>query len=169
VVTALPVIAEDLGLITHEVTALREACGFPGMRVMQFAFDDTSANPYLPHNYERQTVAYTGTHDNDTTVGWWNSAQTFQRQAARAYLGPLADTEIHWAMIQSLSQSVANTVVVPFQDVLGLDGGHRMNTPGMAQDCWEWRFNWSQVMNEPARRLAKMTRAHGRNLPTHQE
>ncbi|WP_240538270.1 4-alpha-glucanotransferase [Rhodoferax sp. PAMC 29310] len=167
VYTTLPVIAEDLGLITHEVTALREACGFPGMRVMQFAFDDTSANPYLPHNYERQTVAYTGTHDNDTTVGWWNSAQTFQRQAARAYLGPLADTEIHWAMIQSLSQSVANTVVVPFQDVLGLDGGHRMNTPGMAQDCWEWRFNWSQVMNEPARRLAEMTRAHGRNLPTH--
>jgi 4-alpha-glucanotransferase len=166
--TGLPVIAEDLGLITREVTALREACGFPGMRVMQFAFDDTPANPYLPHNYPHQTVAYTGTHDNDTTVGWWQSANGFQRQAARAYLGPLADTEIHWAMIQSLSQSVANTVVFPFQDVLGLDGWHRMNTPGVAHGCWAWRFDWPQVANEPAHRLAEITRAHGRNLgPQH--
>ena len=165
--SALPVIAEDLGLITNEVTALRESCGFPGMRVMQFAFDDTPANAYLPHNYTPQTVAYTGTHDNDTTVGWWQNANLFQRHAARAYLGPLADTEIHWAMIQSLSQSVANTVVFPFQDVLGLDGWHRMNTPGVAHGCWEWRFDWHQVVNEPARRLEEVTRAHGRNLPTH--
>lgn len=163
----LPIIAEDLGLITDEVTNLRLACGFPGMRVMQFAFGDTAANPYLPHNYEVATVAYTGTHDNDTSVGWWQCAGAAQRQAARAYLGPLADSEIHWAMMQSLSQSVAQAVIFPFQDVLGLDGAHRMNTPGLAQGCWSWRFDWSQVGHEPARRLATLTRAHGRNPSAH--
>lgn len=161
----LPIIAEDLGVITPAVTALRQACGFPGMRVMQFAFGDTSANPYLPHNFEAQTVAYTGTHDNDTTLGWWQTVGAEQRHAARAYLGPLADTEIHWAMMQSLSQSVANMVVFPLQDVLGLDGTHRMNTPGVGQGCWQWRFEWPQVRQDPARRLADLTRAHGRNLP----
>jgi 4-alpha-glucanotransferase len=161
---ALPIIAEDLGVITPAVVALRQACGFPGMRVMQFAFGDTPANPYLPHNFEAQTVAYTGTHDNDTSLGWWQTASAAQRHAARCYLGPQADTEIHWAMMQSLSQSVANTVIFPLQDVLGLDGAHRMNTPGVAQGCWEWRFDWSQVPDEPARRLSALTHAHGRNL-----
>ncbi len=161
----LPIIAEDLGIITPAVTALCKACGFPGMRVMQFAFGDTPANPYLPHNFEAQTVAYTGTHDNDTTLGWWQTASPAERCAARNYLGPQVDVEIHWAMMQSLSQSQANTVVFPFQDVLGLDGAHRMNTPGVAQGCWQWRFDWSEVGDEPARRLAHMTRAHGRNQP----
>lgn len=159
----LPIIAEDLGIITAEVTALRQACGFPGMRVMQFAFGDTAANPYLPHNFEAQTVAYTGTHDNDTSLGWWQGASTAERHAARSYLGPQADSEIHWAMIRALSQSVANMVIVPLQDVLGLDGAHRMNTPGVAQGCWEWRFDWDQVQPEHARRLAELTHAHGRN------
>jgi 4-alpha-glucanotransferase len=161
----LPIIAEDLGVITPAVSALRQACGFPGMRVMQFAFGDTPANPYLPHNFEAPTVAYTGTHDNDTTLGWWQTLDAGQRHVVRAYLGPLADTEIHWAMMQSLSQSVANMVVFPFQDVLGLDGTHRMNTPGVAYGCWQWRFVWPQVLEEPARRLADLTRAHGRNQP----
>jgi 4-alpha-glucanotransferase len=160
----LPIIAEDLGQITPAVTALRQACGFPGMRVMQFAFGDSSANPYLPHNFAPQTVAYTGTHDNDTSLGWWHTASAAERHAARAYLGPLVDTEIHWAMMQSLSQSVANTIIFPLQDVLGLDGAHRMNTPGVAQGCWQWRFDWPQVREGPARRLAAFTRAHGRNL-----
>jgi 4-alpha-glucanotransferase len=161
----LPLIAEDLGIITPAVTALRQACGFPGMRVLQFAFGDTPANPYLPHNFEAQTVAYTGTHDNDTSLGWWQTASAGERHAARCYLGPLADTEIHWAMMQSLSQSLANMVLFPLQDVLGLDGAHRMNTPGVAQGCWEWRFDWSQVPEAAARRLAELTRAHGRNGP----
>jgi 4-alpha-glucanotransferase len=161
---SLPIIAEDLGIITPAVTALRRECGFPGMRVMQFAFGDTPANPYLPHNFEAQTVAYTGTHDNDTSLGWWRTASVTERHAARAYLGPQADIEIHWAMMQSLSQSVANTVVFPLQDVLGLDGAHRMNTPGVAQGCWQWRFTWSQIPEETARRLGGMTHAHGRNL-----
>lgn len=161
----LPIIAEDLGEITPAVTALRQACGFPGMRVLQFAFGDTPANPYLPHNYETQTVAYTGTHDNNTTVGWWQEASPTEQDAVRRYLGPQVDTEIHWAMVQALSQSVANTVIIPFQDVLGLDGAHRMNTPGQALDCWQWRFDWRNIGGDaPAQRLAALTRAHGRNL-----
>jgi 4-alpha-glucanotransferase len=162
---SLPIIAEDLGIITPAVTALRQECGFPGMRVMQFAFGDTSANPYLPHNFEAQTVAYTGTHDNDTSVGWWNTASAAERDAARCYLGPQVDMEIHWAMVQSLSQSVASTVVFPLQDVLGLDGMHRMNSPGVAQGCWQWRFEWRQMHEETARRLGGLTHAHGRNMP----
>ena len=160
----LPIIAEDLGIITYEVTQLRQSCGFPGMRVMQFAFGDTFDNPYLPHNFDAQTVAYTGTHDNDTSLGWWNTASGAERSAARAYLGPLVDTEIHWAMMQSLSQSVARTVIFPLQDVLGLDGTHRMNTPGLADGCWQWRFEWRQV-DAQALRLANLTHAHGRNRP----
>ncbi|MDQ7743691.1 4-alpha-glucanotransferase [Hydrogenophaga pseudoflava] len=158
----LPIIAEDLGLITPEVTALREACGFPGMRILQFAFGSGPKNPYLPHNLERHAVAYTGTHDNETTVGWWASAPAGERHAALDYLGPCIATEPHWTLVRAASQSVVNTVVVPFQDVLGLDTRHRMNTPGMATGCWEWRFEWSQVNHEPAERLAAMTRAHGR-------
>lgn len=159
----LPVIAEDLGLITEAVHRLREDCGFPGMRVAQFAFGDTAANPYLPHNYEPRTVAYTGTHDNDTTVGWWQSMDAAQRRKVLDYLGPAAAQEIHWALLQSLSQSVARTLVVPLQDVLGLDGSHRMNTPGHTEGCWRWRFEWSQIGPEAGARLAAMARAHGRS------
>ncbi len=158
----LPIIAEDLGLITPEVTALREACGYPGMRILQFAFGSGPANPYLPHNLGRQCVAYTGTHDNETTVGWWASAMAGEKNAARDYLGPCMDTEPHWTLIRALSQSIASTLILPFQDVLGLDTRHRMNTPGLATGCWEWRFQWTQVNHEPAERLAAMTRAHGR-------
>ena len=158
----LPLIAEDLGLITPAVTALRTACGYPGMRVLQFAFADTPADPYLPHNYVPLTVAYTGTHDNDTTVGWWQQLSAQEREAVRRYLGPQADGEIHWAMIRALSQSVANTAVYPFQDVLGLDGAHRMNLPGRSEGCWEWRFEWHRVGDAPAQRLAAVTQAHGR-------
>ena len=158
----LPVIAEDLGLITDAVTKLRRACGFPGMRVMQFAFGDTAGNPYLPHNFEPSTVAYTGTHDNDTSIGWWQQASEAERDLAGDYLGPQANQEIHWAMIQSLSQSVARTLMIPLQDVLGLDGRHRMNTPGQAQGCWTWRFDWAQIDAVPAARLKAMAHAHGR-------
>jgi 4-alpha-glucanotransferase len=160
---ALPLIAEDLGVITPAVAELRIDCGFPGMRVLQFAFGDTSGNPYLPHNYDRRTVAYTGTHDNDTTVGWWRQLGGNERDAVRRYLGPQADQQIHWAMIRALSQSVANTVLYPLQDVLGLDGTHRMNVPGCPDGCWEWRFEWQQVGDTAGAGLAAMTQAHGRS------
>ena len=159
----LPIIAEDLGIITDAVRTLRSECEFPGMRVLQFAFGDSARNPYLPHNYEPQTVAYTGTHDNDTSVGWWQQAQPQERAAAYDYLGPLAEREIHWAMIGALSQSVARTLLVPLQDVLGLDTAHRMNTPGQASGCWTWRFEWSQISSAPAHRLKAMAIAHGRS------
>jgi 4-alpha-glucanotransferase len=159
---SLPLLAEDLGSITPAVTDLRTACGFPGMRVLQFAFADTPANPYLPHNYVPQTVAYTGTHDNDTAVGWWRQLGARERETVRHYLGPQADEHIHWAMIRALSQSVARTVIYPFQDVLGLDGAHRMNIPARSQACWEWRFEWRQVGEAAAAQLAAITQAHGR-------
>jgi 4-alpha-glucanotransferase len=158
----LPLIAEDLGLITQQVTDLRENNGFPGMRILQFAFGDTPGNPYLPHNYPRQTVAYTGTHDNNTALGWWQGLGRSEREAALRYLGPQAETQIHWAMVRAVSQSVANTVIHPFADILGLDASHRMNTPGQPLGCWEWRFEWSQVGDAAAIQLAQITQAHGR-------
>lgn len=163
------IIAEDLGLITPAVTALRQACGFPGMRVLQFAFGDNAANPYLPHNYDTNTVAFTGTHDNDTTLGWWQQLGEEQRGAVRHYLGPEADHAIAWCAIRALSHSVANTTIYPFQDVLGLDGSHRMNVPGRGEGCWEWRFEWSQVGAAPAAELASITRANRRFPPPPQE
>lgn len=158
----LPFIAEDLGVITDAVTRLRLAHGFPGMRVMQFGFDGSPGNMHLPHNLAAGIVACSGTHDNDTTVGWWQSLDTRTRDAVRHYLGPLVDTEIHWTMVQALSQSAANTLIVPFQDVLGLDSRHRMNVPGQARGCWTWRFDWTMVDSSPASRLGAMVRAHGR-------
>ncbi len=158
----VPLLAEDLGIITDSVTQLRLDCGFPGLRVMQFAFDGKPDNPYLPHNFVPQTVVYSGTHDNTTTLDWWQQASAHERDAVRHYLGPQVDREIHWAVIQSLSQSVARTLVIPFQDVLGLDGSHRMNTPGVAEGCWTWRFDWSMVDDAPSTRLKAMMQAHGR-------
>jgi 4-alpha-glucanotransferase len=111
----------------------------------------------VPH-----TVAYTGTHDNDTTVGWWEQLDAQQRDAVRRYLGPEADQRIHWAMMRAISQSVAHTAIYPFQDVLGLGSASRMNVPAHPQGCWEWRFQWSQVGDAPAVELAAMTAAHGR-------
>lgn len=158
----LPLIAEDLGFITQEVTDLRLAYGFPGMRILQFAFGDSSGNPYLPHNYVPQTIAYTGTHDNNTAIGWWKNLSHQEQNAARSYLGPQADQAIHWAMIRAISQSVASTVIYPFQDVLGLDSSHRMNVPGQPHSCWEWRFEWLQVGDATASELGRITQAHGR-------
>ena len=158
----LPLLAEDLGMITPAVHALRQGCGLPGMRVLHFAFGDDASNPYLPHNYEPRTVAYTGTHDNDTTVGWWQALGEPERAAVLAYLGPQAADAIHWSLIRALSQSVANLVVVPMQDVLGLEGRHRMNTPGSVEGCWRWRFDWESVPPDAADRLLRIARAHGR-------
>ena len=158
---ALPIVAEDLGLITPDVVALRERCGFPGMRVMQFAFGGDADHEYLPHNYAPATVAYTGTHDNDTVQGWWHDAPPRERAFAGSYLAAGGD-DIHWAMIRAVCNSVANTVVFPLQDVLGLDGSHRMNQPGSPTGHWAWRFDWRMVGAEPARVLGVITAASGR-------
>lgn len=158
----LNIIAEDLGIITREVVALRRTAGFPGMRILQFAFDGKSDNLYLPHNFEADTVAYTGTHDNDTSVGWWQSLTTSEQDYVRRYLG-ISGEAIHWDLIHASSASVAAVSIVPMQDVLGLDSHHRMNQPGQPEGYWEWRFSWNQVESWHAERLAELARLHGRD------
>ena len=157
----LPIVAEDLGIITPDVTALREACGFPGMCVLQFAFGDDAENLYLPHNIAPASAVYTGTHDNDTTRGWWDTATPHERNFASSYLAP-GPHDIHWTMIRAASNSVARTAIFPLQDVLGLDGTHRMNMPGSPVGNWSWRFDWSMVGSEPGRVLGLLTAASGR-------
>jgi 4-alpha-glucanotransferase len=156
----LPIIAEDLGIITPEVASLRERTGFPGMRVLEFAFSGDASNAFLPHNYDPNTVVYTGTHDNDTVVGWWASCTSHERAFASHYLG-IDGREVHWAMLRAAAFSVARLALCQFQDVLGLDGSHRMNTPG-TMGCWAWRFQWDWVGPQAAKRLAALTAASGR-------
>jgi 4-alpha-glucanotransferase len=158
----LPIIAEDLGVITPDVLALRKKFAFPGMLILQFAFGGKPDNPYLPHNHEPDGVVYTGTHDNDTTLGWWAATSPAEREHVRNYLG-CTGREIHWDLIRAACASVAHTAVHPLQDVLGLDGAHRMNFPGKADGYWEWRFDWSQVQPEHARRLAELCTLYGRD------
>ena len=156
----LPIIAEDLGILTPEVTSLRLRTGFPGMRVLEFAFSEDARNLFLPHNFEPNTVVYTGTHDNDTVVGWWASCTAHERAFASDYLGTDGH-EVHWVMLRAASTSVARLALCQFQDVLGLDGYHRMNIPGTT-GCWSWRFKWDWVGPQPAERLARLTVASGR-------
>ncbi len=166
-------IAEDLGEVTPEVTALRERFGFPGMRVLQFAFGtDLQARAFLPHNYERNSVAYTGTHDNDTTSAWFHDCGSPQRseeqceeerRMALAYLGVKdGGREIHWDMIRGVWGSVANLAIAPVQDLLGLGSEARMNLPGTAEGNWEWRL---EALPDVAvlDRLGEMTGLYGRS------
>jgi 4-alpha-glucanotransferase len=157
----LPIIAEDLGLITPDVTALRKRFAFPGMKILHFAFGGESGNVYLPHHHEPDSVVYTGTHDNDTTLGWWAAASPHEKAHALAYLGS-DGAEIHWDLIRAACASVADTAIIPMQDVLGLGSEHRMNLPGRSEGYWEWRFEWSQVQPEHAARLAALCTLYGR-------
>ena len=158
----LPIIAEDLGFITPDVHALREGCGFPGMKILQFAFGGGGDHEFLPHMFERATVVYTGTHDNDTARGWWENARDQERRFAGTYLA-CGGHDVHWAMIRAALNSVSNLAVMPLQDVLGLGSEHRMNTPGtLGGDNWTWRFDWPMVGPEPGRVLGLLTAASGR-------
>ena len=158
----LPIIAEDLGLITPDVIELRDRFKMPGMRILQFAFGGNDSNTYLPHHYIANTVAYTGTHDNDTTVGWWNSAPEHEKNYARYYLSTDGH-DINWAAISALSASKANTVIFPLQDVLGLNSDSRMNIPGKAWGNWEWRFSWEQLQDSYTERFEQITNVNNRN------
>ncbi len=157
----LQIIAEDLGIITQEVKRLRQELGFPGMRVLQFAFNGGVDNDYLPHRYERNTVVYTGTHDNDTTVGWYQNATEHERDFVRRYC-QTDGTEIHWDLIRLALQSVADIVLIPFQDVLGLGSEARMNTPATVEGNWQWRFTWDQVHPNAANRLHELSALYER-------
>jgi 4-alpha-glucanotransferase len=159
----LPIIAEDLGVITPDVSALRDAFEFPGMKVLQFAFGGGPENAFLPHNYTRNGVVYTGTHDNDTTRGWFETATEPERHFVRRYLGTDA-REINWDFIRLASQSVADVAIFPFQDVLGLGAEGRMNRPGLASGNWDWRFTWDEVPVDAATRLGDLARLSGRLL-----
>jgi 4-alpha-glucanotransferase len=154
-----PIIAEDLGLLTPEASKLRDELGFPGMRVLQFAFGGGSY--YLPHNYTHQSVAYTGTHDNDTVRGWFAKAPKPERNKALAYL-PGSPNSIHRDMIRSLMQSVAQTVIVPMQDVLGLGSEARMNLPGTEGKNWRWRLTSGQLTTAVSRDLRRMAHLYER-------
>ncbi|HET7747321.1 MAG TPA: 4-alpha-glucanotransferase [Vicinamibacteria bacterium] len=169
----LPIVAENLGVITPEVEALRERFGFPGMAILQFAFgSDPQGSTFIPHNFPRNRVVYTGTHDNDTTVGWWTSsagadstrtAEEIERERdfARRYL-QTDGSEIHWAFIRAVLSSVADLAIVPLQDVLGLGSEARMNLPGRPGGNWRWRFRWEQLTPEIRGRLRELVEIYGR-------
>ena len=153
-------VAEDLGIITPEVNALRAKFKLPGMKILHFAFGGGDDNYYLPANIEANSVVYTGTHDNDTTRGWWQRAPARERAFAGAYLA-CHDGDAHWGMIRAASNSVARLALFPLQDVLGLDGAHRMNLPGtLGPANWSWRFTWPMLGRDTARTLGKIGRAH---------
>ncbi len=156
-----PIVAEDLGLITPDVIELRDGCGFPGMRILQFGFGGDGGHEFLPHNYVRETVVYTGTHDNETARGWWDNAPAHERHFAGVYLHANGQ-DIHWRMIQAACNSIANMAVFQMQDVLGLDGSHRMNLPGSTERNWAWRFDWAMVPAEAGEKLGQFTAASGR-------
>ncbi len=158
----LPIIAEDLGVITPDVVELRERFNLPGMRILQFAFGEDDSHYFLPHHYVPNSVAYTGTHDNDTSIGWWNTATPGEKNFARKYLGS-DGLQIQWDMIIAISNSEANTVIISMQDVLGLSGVDRMNLPGQQDGNWEWRFTWDQVLPKQTRALAKISAESGRS------
>ncbi|MFO0841636.1 MAG: 4-alpha-glucanotransferase [Gemmataceae bacterium] len=159
----LPLIAEDLGVITPEVNALRTGLGLPGMRILQFAFGGAVETRFLPHNYDRNTVVYTGTHDNDTTAGWFAALTDEEEQALRAYV-PDAGEGPAWALIRLAWASVADLAITPVQDVLTLGSEARMNTPGVAWGNWRWRLSAEQLRELPAAldRLAALTRTYQR-------
>jgi 4-alpha-glucanotransferase len=164
----LPIIAEDLGVITPGVEALRDDFGLPGMQVLQFAFDgQCGSNTFLPHHYPSNTVVYTGTHDNNTSLGWWRSSEAHDgikdcvsqlTQQSREEL----DANIHWALIRMAMGSVADTAIIPFQDILGFGAETRMNTPGTQQDNWQWRFGVEEFENPARDQLRYLTKLYTR-------
>ncbi|WP_201353302.1 4-alpha-glucanotransferase [Hydrogenimonas urashimensis] len=155
----LPIIAEDLGVITPEVERLRDEFNLLGMKILQFAFDGNAQNPYLPHNGVRDSVIYTGTHDNDTTVGWFESIDN--KAYVTSYLSR-SDREIHWAMIREALASVSLFALIPLQDILGLGSNARMNRPGHPENNWCWRVSEAQLQACDFERVGRMARLYGR-------
>ncbi len=159
----LPVIAEDLGFVTPKVEKLRDEFNFAGMRILQFAFGGDANNHDLPHNYIKNCVAYTGTHDNDTTVGWWRTLGEEARAQATEYLDTDGD-KINWDCIRAIWASVADIAIVPMQDVLGLGSETRMNLPATTANNWQWRMTKDAIKPEHGKRLRDLTEIYGRTL-----
>jgi 4-alpha-glucanotransferase len=158
---SMNIIAEDLGVITPEVEKLRDDFGLPGMKILQFAFGSNPQNENLPHNYESNFVVYTGTHDNDTTLGWFNSIEKAERKMLRKYIQGNGK-ELVRQMIEYVWASSAMMAIIPMQDVLGLDSDARMNTPGTASGNWTWRFTWPQIRNNHPIYLREITKKYNR-------
>jgi 4-alpha-glucanotransferase len=164
----LPLIAEDLGLITPDVRRLREEFQLPGMKVLQFAFDGNPDNPFLPHNIGPDSVVYTGTHDNDTTRGWFEALPEREKRVVWSYLGrfPCEAADVAWELIRLAWSSAATLAMVPLQDLLNLGSGARMNRPGSAEGNWSWRFT-DEMLSEPAfQRLRELTERSRRSPPS---
>ncbi|MDD2863467.1 MAG: 4-alpha-glucanotransferase [Methylococcales bacterium] len=151
-------VAEDLGIITPEVDALRKHFNLPGMKIMQFAFSGEADNPYLPENHETNSVVYTGTHDNDTTIGWEQGLSPEQRTLVRTTLSIDEDANITQAMMRCTLNSIANLAILPMQDILQLDAASRMNTPGTTVGNWQWCFSWEQVTSEKSEQVTRWIR-----------
>jgi 4-alpha-glucanotransferase len=158
----LPLVAEDLGVITDDVVALMQHFALPGMRVLQFGFDGNRANPHLPYEYVRECVAYTGTHDNDTALGWYASLDPGTRQRVELFLGA-AGVPIPEAMARTALASVAQLAVIPVQDLLGLGSAARFNTPGTTQGNWQWQLPRGALSAELAQHFARLNESFGRS------
>ncbi|MDZ7717953.1 MAG: 4-alpha-glucanotransferase [Balneolaceae bacterium] len=159
----LPIIAEDLGVMTPGVEKLRDDFEFPGMRILQFAFGSDAGNSYLPHNFNQNCVVYTGTHDNDTTIGWYNSAPEVEKHRVREYTRS-DGSEINWELIRYGMLSVADQAIFPLQDFMNLDAEHRMNIPGTAEGNWEWRFTREMLENIDREQIQYLVKMSNRNF-----
>ena len=157
----IPIIAEDLGVINEEVENLRDRFNFPGMKILQFAFDSNEESDFLPHTYIQNCVVYTGTHDNDTTVGWYNSANEESKAAMHDYFN-FKPQNVHWELIRLAWSSVAYIAIAPMQDILGLDTTHRMNLPGISTGYWKWRMKKDAITPAIIERLKKYTTVYWR-------
>ncbi len=160
--TNIPIIAEDLGFLTLDVKALLKQCGYPGMKVLQFAFDSREENDYLPHNYQKNCVVYTGTHDNNTILGWFDEASEGEIQEAIHYMRLTKSEGYNWGMMNTALSSVADTVILTMQDLLSKDKTARMNTPSTVGENWKWRVRKNEITDELAEKLKTQTKIYGR-------
>ena len=158
------VIAEDLGFLTPSVLKLVKKTGYPGMKILQFAFDSREESDYLPHNYTKNSIVYTGTHDNDTTLGWLSEMSRKDRSFAKQYLHIRSNKDIEWEFIRAALASVSDTAIIPMQDYLGLGKEARINTPSTLGDNWKWRMVQGQLQEELAEKIRRMSMLYGRNI-----
>ncbi len=159
----IQLVAEDLGIITEEVNALRLRYNMPGMKILQFAFGGDETNPYLPENIEENSVVYTGTHDNDTTLGWYQQADQSVKDHLHRYLDN-EQPDMPSALMTLAFSTEAKLAIVPMQDILALDSAHRMNTPGTTEGNWAWRFNWGQLTAKHQQQFKQAVNDAGRSV-----
>jgi 4-alpha-glucanotransferase len=157
----LPIVAEDLGSIDERVHHLRKKYGLPGMKVLQFAFESNATNEHLPHNYENDFVVYPGTHDNNTTVGWWSSLTREEKRSVKSYFDRSWE-KINWKFIRLAHSSVASMSIIPLQDIIGSGESSRMNIPGVVNGNWKWRFSKKDLRRKDLKKLSELTMLYGR-------